>query len=266
MEEHKDFPKFWTAVLILALLVCLQIIIAAFAYDLGFSYELGDPKSSVITVLSCGIALSLLMGYKKIGYQALFNPTSNSLKSLVVVLIVPITFTVGGGVFWITDITNLMLVYFPASQEEYLLLARMLSGGVATIVSVCLIAPFIEEMLFRGLILRSFLQNYSSISAIALSSLLFALFHFTVSQLPVAFILGCFLGWLYLRTKSLWPSILAHFLYNSLVIILQSLEHSSIESVEFTPGFHSFGVILLALASSTAGLLALYFILRPRSV
>jgi membrane protease YdiL (CAAX protease family) len=265
MEEHKDFPNFWGASLILALLVGLQIIFSMLAYDLGVRYEWGDPRAGVITVLSCGIAFSLLMSYKKIGYKELFNATSNSVKNLILVLLIPIVLTVGGGVFWIADITNLMMLYFPVAEEEHLALSRMLSGGFVSIVSVCVIAPIIEEMLFRGIVLRSFLVSYSATSAILLSSLLFALFHLTVTQLPVAFIMGCLLGWLYFRTRSLWPSILAHFLYNSFTMFLWSTYYSSETQVKFSPEFNSIGVTIGALVFSTVGIVLLYYILRPES-
>ena len=44
---------------------------------------------------------------------------------------------------------NLLLMYFPASENEYLALTRMISGGFVSVMSVCLIAPIIEEMLFK---------------------------------------------------------------------------------------------------------------------
>lgn len=265
MEEHKDFPGFWGAVLVLALLAGLQIISGAFLYDLGFRFEWGDPRAGgVITVLSCGIMLSLLMSYKKMGYRDLFNPTRNSIASIIFVLVVPIVLTVGGGVFWITDLTNLMLLFFPVNESEYMALTRLLDGGVVSLISTCLIAPLIEEMLFRGVILRAFLENYSVGNAVLLSSLLFALFHMTVSQLPVAFIVGCFLGWLYVRTRSLWPSIMGHFLYNSFAMLLWFTYHSSGSDEGFSPEFNSIFVMAAALTSSAIGVAMLYRILHPR--
>lgn len=266
MEKHKDFPNFWSAVLILVLWEGLQIIFYMFAYDLGINYERGDPKAYAILVLSYGVVFSLLMSYKKIGYKELFNSTCNSTKKLILVLLLPIALTVGGGVFWIADITNLFLIYFPAGEDEYFLLSRMLGAGVVSVITVCLVAPVIEEMLFRGVILRSFLLNYSAPNAIILSSLLFAIFHLTISQLPAAFILGCLLGWLYLRTRSLWPSILAHFLNNSFAILLWSTQSSHEVQDSVTPEFNSVGVIILGLASSAVGVCMLYYILRARGI
>jgi len=233
------------------------------AHDLGFTYEWGDPRSSVISVVSCGIILSLLMSYKKISYRELFNPTSNSVTSLILVPLIPITFIVGGALFWIDDITNLMLIYFPPDKEEYLALIRMMNGGMVSIISVCFAAPLIEEMLFRGVFLRSFLVNYSASSAILLSSLLFTLFHLTMIQLPVAFIMGCLLGWLYVKTRSIWPTILTHFLYNTFAMLQWSTYDYSGANEGFTPEFHSAGIIMAALTSSVAGGILLHRLLSP---
>jgi membrane protease YdiL (CAAX protease family) len=79
-------------------------------------------------------------------------------------------------------------------------------------------------MLFRGVILRSFLQQYSRTTALLWSSLLFALAHLNAYQFFTALILGIVLGWLYERTRSLWPSILLHAAFNTFVTYLANAE------------------------------------------
>lgn len=267
MEKHKEFPSFWLAVLMLSLLFGLQIIISIVAYDLGYVFEAGDPQATaLITVLSCGVVFSLLMHYKKLGYRQLFNSSSNSAVSIILALIIPLLFTVGGGVFWISDITNLLVLYFPIDESEYLMSARLMDSGFASLLVVCLIAPVVEEMLFRGLILRSFLVNYSVNRAIVLSSLLFALFHMNLYQLPVAFIAGCLFAWLYVRTRSLWASILAHALYNACAMLLWTtydvsdyLDNQALTDVQF----NAWWVTLLAILSTVIGLRMLRYILKP---
>jgi len=75
-------------------------------------------------------------------------------------------------------------------------------------------APVLEEGLFRGIILRGFLDRYTPRSAIALSALFFSLAHFNIWQLPASFALGLFLGWLYYRTRSLLLCVLVHAFHN----------------------------------------------------
>lgn len=266
MEQHKEFPNFWSAVLILALLLGLQIFMGVIAYGLGFRFEAGDPEfSAVLTVLSDGVVISALMHYKMLTYKTLFHFTRNSVKSTVLVLSIPIVLTTGGAVFWISDITNLIVAYYPMSDHEYQAFNRLFNGGLASVVMVCLIAPTLEEMLFRGIFLRSFLANYSPRTAIALSSLLFALFHLNIYQLPVAFLFGCFSAWLYVNTHSLWPSVLAHAMFNSLEIVLSYSQEIPDEfSQHAMAGFNPVWVVMLSVAVSALGIVMLTKLFYPR--
>src|SRR5947207_2030568 len=82
------------------------------------------------------------------------------------------------------------------SQSELEMFIEMVSGGAISVITLCVIAPFVEEMLFRGLFLRGFLFNYSPARSIVLASLLFGLAHLNVYQFVVASILGLLSGWL----------------------------------------------------------------------
>ncbi len=75
-------------------------------------------------------------------------------------------------------------------------------------------APLTEEPLLRGVLLGGFLLRYGPRKAIAYSALLFALIHMNPWQFPTALMAGLFLGWLVIRTGSLWPAVFAHFLNN----------------------------------------------------
>ncbi len=80
-------------------------------------------------------------------------------------------------------------------------------------------APFFEEMMFRGFLLAS-LTRYCSVNvAILLSSFLFAIAHLNLSEvLPLAG-LGMILGIVYTRTRNLWVPMLLHGLWNSGTLI-----------------------------------------------
>ncbi|QKG58965.1 CPBP family intramembrane metalloprotease [Hymenobacter sp. BRD128] len=80
----------------------------------------------------------------------------------------------------------------------------------------CLLAPVLEEILFRGLLLRGLLRNYSPVVAIGQSALLFGVFHLNPAQSLFALLMGLMLGWLYYRTQSLALCIALHALNNLL--------------------------------------------------
>ena len=78
-----------------------------------------------------------------------------------------------------------------------------------------LVAPFTEEVLFRGQFLRGFLARYATPLAIALSAAYFSAMHLNPVQIPATLMLGILSGILYERTRSVWPSIVAHMLNNA---------------------------------------------------
>ncbi len=92
---------------------------------------------------------------------------------------------------------------------------------VLALISIVLIAPIVEEFLFRG-ILQQYLKKFlSSKSSITLTAAIFACFHFSASQglgnfslIPSLFMFACFLGYTYERQGSLFASIGLHFTFN----------------------------------------------------
>ena len=80
---------------------------------------------------------------------------------------------------------------------------------------IILLVPIIEELFFRGLVLKSFLKKYSPLYAILLSSFLFGIFHASLYYLIYYTLLGILFGLLYYSSNSLVTSILAHISYNA---------------------------------------------------
>ena len=90
--------------------------------------------------------------------------------------------------------------------------------------TVGLLAPFCEELVFRGAILRSLLRwTPRHWLAISISALFFALIHANPAQMPHAFVIGLLLGWLYYRTDSIIPGIVYHWVNNSIAYVLYNL-------------------------------------------
>ena len=81
---------------------------------------------------------------------------------------------------------------------------------------VVIIAPILEEILFRGLIAKALSRNLHYWLAIILSSLIFGYVHGTIISFIYATVLGMFMCWLFFKTGSLLSSILFHMGFNSL--------------------------------------------------
>lgn len=81
-------------------------------------------------------------------------------------------------------------------------------------VTSVLIAPIVEETLFRGLLFGSLTKRFSAVWAAIVSSAIFAVLHGQLNVMIYTFCLGLILCWLYKRSGSILPGILLHLLNN----------------------------------------------------
>ena len=89
------------------------------------------------------------------------------------------------------------------------------------IVSTCILAPLLEELLCRGIMLRGMLaRGKAPWKAIFWSALIFAVMHMNPWQSIPAFVMGLLLGWVYWRTHSLWATIFLHCLNNATATLI----------------------------------------------
>lgn len=75
-------------------------------------------------------------------------------------------------------------------------------------------APVVEEIFFRGILLRRLASEISPFYALILVSLVFGLMHGQILWIVYASVLGLVLGMLYLLYGSIYPSMLVHISFN----------------------------------------------------
>lgn len=80
-------------------------------------------------------------------------------------------------------------------------------------------APVFEELLFRGFLLPSLTRYVPVWGAIALSGLVFAIAHLSLSEVIPLALLGSVLGVVYVRSRNLFAPMLLHSLWNSITMI-----------------------------------------------
>lgn len=108
----------------------------------------------------------------------------------------------------------------------------LLDGPVwIVLLSVSVFAPFFEEWLCRGIILRGLLKKVKPVWAIVISALFFGLIHGNLWQAIPAFIIGVILGYVYYKTGSLKLTMLMHCVNNTLAVITSRIP--GLEDVEF---------------------------------
>lgn len=116
---------------------------------------------------------------------------------------------------------ELMMRLFPHSRSVFEGLTRVLKGDnlPLTLAVVALLPAVCEEAFFRGFIFSALRGADKPWSAIAVSSLMFALFHLQPARMPATFILGVALALAAYGTGSLWVPVLMHFLNNAVGVL-----------------------------------------------
>jgi membrane protease YdiL (CAAX protease family) len=89
---------------------------------------------------------------------------------------------------------------------------------IASFVVIAVVAPFVEEVTFRGLG-YTLVSPYGVWLAIVVTGAAFALAHGLVQAFPELLIFGCALGWLRSRTDSVYPGMILHGLFNGITLI-----------------------------------------------
>lgn len=92
-------------------------------------------------------------------------------------------------------------------------------GRLMYLVILSVLPSIFEEILFRGYILQS-LRRFGDFYAVLISALIFALFHGNFTQLPNAFVMGVAIAFLAVRTGSLIPGMILHFINNFAITAL----------------------------------------------
>jgi membrane protease YdiL (CAAX protease family) len=250
IEKNERFPNGVEAVMLVVALFMVDYVLGAAFYDANGFLGLGfSEQASLITILGNGIIFTVLMQYKGLNYGQLLHSGSFSKAATVMVLSPLIVLTVPALILVISSIIAVVVQLFPVSAAEQAMFDEMGSGSLAAILMACVLAPVLEEMLFRGVILRSFLGQYGRWPAIIGSAVLFGAAHLNIYQFGAALILGLYLGWLYDRSKSLLPCIALHGFYNT---ALMTISFSGAGDDDFAAGLW-----LVAALLGVAGLVML---------
>jgi len=91
----------------------------------------------------------------------------------------------------------------------------MAAGGWMMFTSI-VIAPIMEEILFRGILQDALMRKYGVFVGILIASAVFGIVHIIPQQVVNAFMIGIVLGYIYYRTGALLPVILIHCINNAI--------------------------------------------------
>jgi Predicted metal-dependent membrane protease len=137
--------------------------------------------------------------------------------------------------------SDAILAYMPEMPSWLEEALTSLTQGTLWVNFLCvsIFAPFFEEWLCRGMVLRGLLGNkVKPVWAIVISAVFFAFIHLNPWQAIPAFLLGCLFGYVYYKTGSLKLTMLMHFANNTFSLVMSNIDaFKDVESwVEVLPG------------------------------
>lgn len=189
----------------------LVMAIAAFVIQSG---EMTPMTTSVATLVYSIAAIAL---FAKLRWAPCSGKYINKRPWFTLFWVVFLTI---GCMLPVELITEIIGVKLP---DEYVKLFSGIMSNDLGFIAIGIVAPVAEEMLFRGAILRTLLSwlGYDRRwIAIVVSALLFGVVHGNMAQGLGAFLMGLLIGWMYMRTQSMVPGILFHWVNNSLAVMM----------------------------------------------
>jgi membrane protease YdiL (CAAX protease family) len=218
---YKYYPTFWQAANLIVIYIFIQTAVdfplAIYDYNHGTDW-LYQPWLKVPVFLGSTLFI-LWLGYFYSGLK--FNEVFTF--SLFNWLIIPsMIVTFAGLQFFLNEINIHFEQILPPPAWFMELFSRLFDSDLGVwggILRIVIIAPIVEELIFRGVIMSGFSRIYHPVWAIFFSALLFALFHLNPWQFAAAFALGLILGWIRIRTGSVLACIAGHAIHNGLVFL-----------------------------------------------
>ena len=260
-KKPGKFLQIVKVVVYLVLFVQAQVVVTvalsafyALAHNIGAENLLGVLEYALgNTVLLSLISNLLFIGIVIAAALILRNKVSDSLGMRRFPLRLIPAFALFGASINVLLSFLMALIPWPAefieSQSEsysYVSAAPLLLA----ILSVSLVTGLTEEILFRGIIISRLRRSFSRTFAIAVSCIVFSVFHVTPVAMTYTFIFAVFLGVFYNKYNSVWPPVICHAAFNLTAIGLEYLADDVVL------------ILAVLLASAAMFILSLYLILR----
>jgi membrane protease YdiL (CAAX protease family) len=125
-------------------------------------------------------------------------------------------------------ITGVIYGRYPLPEDQIELIRELFAvkamhQRVAIVVAAGLVGPIVEEMLFRGGILRGLLRRHGPVRAVVGIAVFFALAHREPRNFLPDFLGGVAMGYARIATGSLFPAIAVHAAFNTTSVVLALL-------------------------------------------
>ncbi|MGG5253519.1 lysostaphin resistance A-like protein [Neobacillus sp. SM06] len=120
-------------------------------------------------------------------------------------------------IFWV-QLQKLLGIFIESTRTSDLI--DISNNSFKMTFLIVMIAPILEEFIFRKIIFEFLNRKMNITSAAVISSLVFSLYHFDFANTISYFLMGMTFSTIYILSKNLFNSMVAHMVMNAIVLIL----------------------------------------------
>ena len=220
---NRHFPTVTQSVFLVIFLIAVQVVFGLVVSPVVRAAQ-SARLATVLTILGYGLSFGLviLVSMRRSGLRWKERMATGPGSALFLPAVV---YTVTGLQVLLSELDNLFRRLLPGPAGMPGILEQVAAGEnlAGMFILLAVLAPLAEETLFRGIMLRGFLQNYSLVKALVVSALVFAVSHMNIWQFTGAFILGVYLAYVLWETGSLSLCMGAHLLNNAMPFVFLHL-------------------------------------------
>lgn len=283
MRYWRHYPKFLQTILLMLMIFTLtsfSLVLANFGVTKIFGEQMDKISSlannnqinathfvqtvtGIFRFLFCALLFAYLSHPNPLNYLGLRKFQNNKFPLIILPLMISGAFLFAQIGEWmqLIDFGKVARASFEGQQKmlKTLMQGTEISDLMLYLFLFAILPAIGEELLFRGIIMRFAYGSTQNIHfAILFSAAIFSLAHGSVYQFLPIMLAGILLGYLYYLSSSLWSGIIAHFLNNSIGVLLMFLSNKGLVSENISDATALPWYVLVI--STLIFLLAFYFL------
>ena len=259
--------------LLLSFLSIAGFVISAILYSILINTPLDSITSLKITQLLQEIlvfGLPAILAWRWLSGDPIKTLLTNTadIKSIIIAIIFIITIIPCIDVlsqwnkslhlpYFLRELENSMIALEQQANNitETMLSVSTIWGLIANIVVIALAAAICEELFFRGGVQRILAGAFNYHIAVWLTAILFSAIHLQFGGFIPRLILGVSFGYIAIWSRSLYPSIIAHFINNGIAVLSFFLSYNKIIDIPT----ENFGIYTGIISLIISGIVLVYF-------
>ncbi len=222
MAVKKFFKSLGTAFLYFLIYLGSQFVVSfvCLLIEEMFSFSVGSMEMTVAAGILTLISYFIIFKRRKKNFFSEIRLVKMPIPSCLLMVFF-------GAVLNIATIFVLALIPFPESWlSQYGEMSSVITDSAMwlQVLTSVIVAPILEEIVFRGLVHSTLKEGMPMFAAMLISAWVFGLVHVAIIWMIYAAVFGFLLVWVYEKYKSLLACICLHFGFNLCGVLLSMLE------------------------------------------